>query len=51
MGDNYCSEKPPMLARTKSDKKPVTPHSSRSAVTTLRLEEVEFVTGPGRGPG
>ena len=48
-GDHYCSEKPPMLARTKSDKKPVIAALVPRRGAHLRLEEVEFVTGQGRG--
>jgi DNA-binding HxlR family transcriptional regulator len=48
-GDDYCSEKPPMLARTKSDKKPVIAALVPKRSDHLRLEEVEFVPGPGRG--
>src|SRR5438067_8008423 len=48
-GDEYCSEKPPMLARTKSDKKPVIAALVPKRSDHLRLEEVEFVPGPGRG--
>jgi DNA-binding HxlR family transcriptional regulator len=48
-GDDYCSEKPPMLARTKSDKKPVIAALVPRRSDHLRLEEVEFVPGPGRG--
>ena len=48
-GDDYCSEKPPMLARTKSDKKPVIAALIPKRSDHLRLEDVEFVPGPGRG--
>ena len=48
-GDDYCSEKPPMLARTKSDKKRVIAALIPKRSDHLRLEEVEFVPGPGRG--
>ena len=48
-GDDYCSEKPPLLARTKSDKKPVIAALIPKRSDHLRLEEVEFVPGPGRG--
>src|SRR5207247_9349214 len=48
-GDDYCSEKPPMLARTKSGKKPVIAALVPKRSDHLRLEEVEFVPGPGRG--
>jgi hypothetical protein len=48
-GDDYCSEKPPMLARTKSDKKPVIAALVAKRGDHLRLEEVEFVPGLGRG--
>jgi DNA-binding HxlR family transcriptional regulator len=48
-GDDYCSEKPPLLARTKSDKKPVIAALIPKRSGHLRLEEVEFVPGPGRG--
>ena len=46
-GDHYCSEKPPMLARKKSDKKPVIAALVPKRNDHLRLEEVEFVPGPG----
>jgi len=48
-GDDYYSEKPRMLARTKSDKKPVIAALVPKRSDHLRLEEVEFVPGPGRG--
>jgi len=48
-GDDYCNEKPPMLARTKSDKKPVIAALVPKRSDHLRLEEVEFVPGPGGG--
>jgi DNA-binding HxlR family transcriptional regulator len=48
-GDDHCSQKPPMLARTKSDKKPVIAALIPKRSDHLRLEEVEFVPGPGRG--
>src|SRR5438128_9499987 len=48
-GDAYCSEKPPMLARTKSDKKSVIAALGPKPSAHLRLAEVEFVPGPGRG--
>jgi DNA-binding HxlR family transcriptional regulator len=48
-GDDYGSEKPPMLARTKSDKKAVIAALIPKRSDHLRLEEVEFVPGPGRG--
>ena len=48
-GDDYCSEKPPMLARTRSDKKAVIAVLIPKRSDHLRLEEVEFVPGPGRG--
>jgi hypothetical protein len=38
-----------MLARTKSDKKPVIAALVPKRSDHLRLEEVEFVPGPGRG--
>jgi hypothetical protein len=38
-----------MLARTKSDKKPVIAALIPKRSDHLRLEEVEFVPGPGRG--
>ena len=47
-GDTYCSEKPPLLARTKSDKKPVIAALIPKRGHHLRLDEVEFVPGPGR---
>lgn len=47
-GDDYCSEKPPVLARTKSDRKPVIAALIPKRSDHLRLEEVEFVPGPGR---
>jgi DNA-binding HxlR family transcriptional regulator len=48
-GDDYCSEKPPMLARTTSDKKPVIAALIPKRSEHLRLDEVEFVAAPGRG--
>ena len=48
-GDEYCSEKPPLLARTKGDKKSVIAALVPKRSDHLRLEEVEFVPGPGRG--
>src|SRR5947208_7234354 len=46
-GDDYCSERPPMLARTKTDKKAVIAALIPKRSDHLRLEEVEFVHGPG----
>ena len=47
-GDDHCSETPPLLARTKSDKKRVIAALIPKRSSHLRLEEVEFVPGPGR---
>jgi DNA-binding HxlR family transcriptional regulator len=47
-GDAHCSAKPPLLARTKSDKKPVIAALIPKRRDHLRLDEVEFVPGPGR---
>jgi DNA-binding HxlR family transcriptional regulator len=47
-GDEYCSEKPPLLARTKRDKKSVIAALIPKRSDHLRLDEVEFVPGPGR---
>jgi len=47
-GDAHCSEKPPLLARTKSDKKPVIAALIPKRRDHLRLDQVEFVPGPGR---
>jgi hypothetical protein len=41
-------EKPPLLARTKRDKKPVIAALIRKRSDHLRREEVEFVPDPGR---
>jgi hypothetical protein len=41
------SEKPPLLARTKTVKQPVIAALIRKRSDQLRLEEVEFVPGPG----
>src|SRR5206468_7524338 len=48
-GAAYCSEKPPLLARSKGDKKPVIAALIRKPSDHLRLEDVEFVPVPGRG--
>jgi hypothetical protein len=40
-----------MLARTKSDKKPVIAALVPKRSEHLRLEEIEFVPGPGAAPG
>src|SRR3989442_14346362 len=49
-GDEYCSEKPPLLARTKSDKKPVIAALLPKRSDNMRLERVEFVPEPVRDP-
>jgi DNA-binding HxlR family transcriptional regulator len=50
-GDAYCADKPPLLARTKNDKKPVIAALIPKRSDHLRLDEVEFVPGPGRRSG
>ena len=49
-GDEYYSEKPTMLARTKRDKKPVIAALIPKRSDHLRFEDVELVLGPGRRP-
>jgi DNA-binding HxlR family transcriptional regulator len=46
-GDAYLSEKPPMLLRRKSDRKPVLAALVPKGTRALRAEEVETVPGPG----
>src|ERR671926_226496 len=46
-GDRYLSEKPPHIARRKSDKKPVLAAFVPAGADVLRPDEVESVPGPG----
>jgi DNA-binding HxlR family transcriptional regulator len=46
-GDAYLSEKPPMLLRRKSDRKPVLAALVPKGTRALRAEEVETVPAPG----
>ena len=47
-GDKYISDKPPMVLRRKSDKKPVIAALVPRGTDTLRANELEVVPGPGR---
>jgi DNA-binding HxlR family transcriptional regulator len=47
-GDQYLSEKPPVLLRRKVDKKPVVAALVPKGAKVLRAAEVEAVPGPGR---
>jgi DNA-binding HxlR family transcriptional regulator len=47
-GDRYLSEKPPILLRRKSDRKPVVAALVPKGTAVLRNDEVELVPGPGR---
>jgi DNA-binding HxlR family transcriptional regulator len=47
-GDQYLSEKPPVLLRRKVDKKPVVAALVPKGTKVLRAAEVEAVPGPGR---
>jgi DNA-binding HxlR family transcriptional regulator len=49
-GDKYISEKPPVLLRRKSDKKPVVAALVPKGSVVLRAEDAELVPGPGRTP-
>ena len=46
-GDKYLSEKPPRIARRKSDKRPVVAAFVPRGADVLRPEEIESVPGPG----
>jgi DNA-binding HxlR family transcriptional regulator len=47
-GDKYVSEKPPVVSRRKSDRKPVVAALVPRGTDVLRAEDVELVPGPGR---
>jgi len=46
-GDAYLSEKPPLILRRKSDRKPVVAGLVPKGTCTLRANEVESAAGPG----
>jgi DNA-binding HxlR family transcriptional regulator len=46
-GDRYLSEKPPRIARRKSDKRPVVAAFVPQGAEVVREDEVESVPGPG----
>ena len=50
-GDTYLSEKPPLLLRRKTDRKPVVAALVPEGTPVLRAEEVETVPGPGLATG
>jgi len=47
-GDEYLSEKPPRLLRSKADKRPVIAALIPEGQEHYRVDEVELVPGPGR---
>ncbi|HZQ15759.1 MAG TPA: helix-turn-helix domain-containing protein [Gaiellaceae bacterium] len=47
-GDDYLSDKPPRLLRSKADRKPVIAALIPKGQPHLRVEEVESIPGPGR---
>ena len=47
-GDKYLSDKPPRIARRKSDKRPVVAAFVPKGADVLRADEIENVPGPGR---
>jgi DNA-binding HxlR family transcriptional regulator len=47
-GDKYVSDKPTTLLRRKSDKKAITAALVPKAASSVRVEETELVSGPGR---
>jgi DNA-binding HxlR family transcriptional regulator len=47
-GDKYLSDKPPTLARRRSDKKPVIAALVAKGGDVVGIEDVELVAGPGR---
>jgi DNA-binding HxlR family transcriptional regulator len=47
-GDRYLCEKPPTLARRKSDKKRLVAALVPAGTATVPVQEAEFVAGPGR---
>ena len=47
-GDEYLSDKPPRIARRKSDKQPVIAAFVPKGAEVVRAEEIESVPGPGR---
>jgi DNA-binding HxlR family transcriptional regulator len=50
-GDKYLSEKPPRIARRKSDKQPVIAAFVPADAEALGINEVETVPGPGVAAG
>ena len=49
-GDKYLSDKPPTLARRKSDRRSLVAALVPKGTTTVPIGEAEFVAGPGRDP-
>jgi len=49
-GDKYLCDKPPTLARRKSDKKRLVAALVPAGTETVPVHEAEFVVGPGRDP-
>ena len=47
-GDKYESEKPPVVARRKTDRKPVFAALVTKGTPALRPEQIELAPGPGR---
>jgi DNA-binding HxlR family transcriptional regulator len=47
-GDRYLSEKPPVLLRRQADRKPVVAALVPKGSEHLRVEDLEYVPGPGR---
>ena len=50
-GDKYLCDKPPTIARRKSDKKRLVAALVPIGTKAVRIQEAEFVAGPGRDPG
>jgi DNA-binding HxlR family transcriptional regulator len=49
-GDKYLSDRPPTLARRKSDRRSLVAALVPKGTTTVPIGEAEFVAGPGRDP-
>jgi DNA-binding HxlR family transcriptional regulator len=47
-GDKYLCDKPPTLARRKSDRKQLVAALVPKGTTTVPIDDAEFVAGPGR---
>jgi len=49
-GDRHLSEKPPAIARRRSDRSPISVRIVAKDGTTVAPDELEFVPGPGLKP-